>query len=191
MARSGSDHTSVSRTWVFAFFFFFFLKLFLTKTSIAIPRSHRPGFFCIPFLTWDVRDHTTDPVCETGVSSLTSQSKLSTPLGWQTVVWPLTFWSKTIFKNNGRTPGLWDRGVATGGPGQKPVRKKRPGLSDSGYGLWRVKKKLTTVQIHRLENIEHKSMKQISYGGKYSLSASRVDQSHLQFSFVVGMFSRR
>ncbi len=31
---------------------------------------------------------------------------------------------KTDFKKNGKKPGLWDRGVATGGPGQKPVRKK-------------------------------------------------------------------
>ncbi len=48
-----------------------------------------------------------------------------------------------------------------------------------------LKKKPTTVQICRLENIEHKSMKQISYSGKYSFSASRAHQSHLQFSFVV------
>ncbi len=49
----------------------------------------------------------------------------------------------------------------------------------------------TTVQICRLENIEHKTknMKQVSYSGKYSLSASRDYQSHLQFSFVVGMLS--
>ncbi len=42
------------------------------------------------------------------------------------------------------------------------------------------------VQICRLENIEHKSMKLVSYSGKYSFSASRTHQSHLQFSFVVG-----
>ncbi len=42
------------------------------------------------------------------------------------------------------------------------------------------------VQICRLENIKHKSMKQVSYSGKYSLSASRAHQSHLQFFFVVG-----
>ncbi len=42
------------------------------------------------------------------------------------------------------------------------------------------------VQIWKLENIEHKSMKQISYSGKYSLSASRTHHSHAQFSFVVG-----
>ncbi len=42
------------------------------------------------------------------------------------------------------------------------------------------------VQIWRLENIEHKSMKHVSYSGKYSLSAGRAHQSHLQFSFVVG-----
>ncbi len=44
----------------------------------------------------------------------------------------------------------------------------------------------TMVQIFRLENIEHKNIKQVSYSGKYSLSASRAHQSHLQFSFVVG-----
>ncbi len=42
------------------------------------------------------------------------------------------------------------------------------------------------VQICRLENIEHKNMKQVSYNGKYSLSASRAHQSDLQFSYVVG-----
>ncbi len=35
----------------------------------------------------------------------------------------------------------------------------------------------TTVQICRLENIEHKNMKQVSYSGKYSLYASRAHQS--------------
>ncbi len=34
--------------------------------------------------------------------------------------------------------------------------------------------------------IEHKSMKQVSHSGKYSLSASRAHQSHPKFSFVVG-----
>ncbi len=42
------------------------------------------------------------------------------------------------------------------------------------------------VQIYRLENIEHKSMKQVSYSGKYSLSASTAHRCHLQFSFIVG-----
>ncbi len=41
------------------------------------------------------------------------------------------------------------------------------------------------VQICRLENIEPKSMKQVSYSGKYSLSANRVLHSRLQISFVV------
>ncbi len=41
------------------------------------------------------------------------------------------------------------------------------------------------VQIYRFENIEHKIMKQVSYIGKYSLSASRAHHSHLQFSFLV------
>ncbi len=31
-----------------------------------------------------------------------------------------------------KNPCLWDRDVATGGPGQKPDRKKWPSLSDSG-----------------------------------------------------------
>ncbi len=30
------------------------------------------------------------------------------------------------------------------------------------------------VQICRLENIEYKNMRQVSYSGKYSLSASRA-----------------
>ncbi len=46
--------------------------------------------------------------------------------------------------------------------------------------------KQTMVQICRLENIEQKSMKQVSYIGKYSLSATRAHHSHLQFSFLVG-----
>ncbi len=47
------------------------------------------------------------------------------------------------------------------------------------------------VQICRLENIEHENMKQVSYIGKYSLSASRAHHSHLQFAFVVGnVFSK-
>ncbi len=41
------------------------------------------------------------------------------------------------------------------------------------------------IQIYRLGNIEHKSMKQVSYSAKYSLSASRGHHSHLQFSFLV------
>ncbi len=47
------------------------------------------------------------------------------------------------------------------------------------------------VQICRLENIEHENIKQISYSGKYSLLARRAHQSHLQFSFVLGMLSLR
>ncbi len=43
----------------------------------------------------------------------------------------------------------------------------------------------TIVQICKPENIEHKSMKQVSYSGKYSFSTCRAHQSHLQFSFVV------
>ncbi len=39
----------------------------------------------------------------------------------------------------------------------------------------------TTVQICILKNIEHISTKQVSYSSKYSLSASRAHQSHLQF----------
>ncbi len=41
------------------------------------------------------------------------------------------------------------------------------------------------VQICRLQNVEHKSMKPVSYSGKYSLSASRAHHSHQQFSFLV------
>ncbi len=38
------------------------------------------------------------------------------------------------------------------------------------------KTKPTTVQICRLENIEHKSMKQVSYSGKYSLSGENKNR---------------
>ncbi len=38
-----------------------------------------------------------------------------------------------------KKPGLWDRGVATGGPGQKPDRKKMIRSVRQRYGLWRVK----------------------------------------------------
>ncbi len=38
--------------------------------------------------------------------------------------------------------------------------------------LKKKKKKPTTVQICRLENIEHESMKQLSYSGKYVFSLS-------------------
>ncbi len=41
------------------------------------------------------------------------------------------------------------------------------------------------VQTCRLENIEHKSMKEPPYSNKYSLWASRAHQSYLQLSFVV------
>ncbi len=52
------------------FFHFFFYQNVNGHTPVS-----QTGFF-IPFLTWDVSDHTTDPVCETSVWSLTSQSKL-------------------------------------------------------------------------------------------------------------------
>ncbi len=35
--------------------------------------------------------------------------------------------------------GLWDCGVTTGGPGQKPDRKKWPGLSYSSMASGRLK----------------------------------------------------
>ncbi len=39
---------------------------------------------------------------------------------------------ENVFLKKWKKPGLWDHGVATGGPGQKPDGKKQPGLSDSG-----------------------------------------------------------
>ncbi len=125
------------------FFPFFFFKSILTKTSIAVSQSHRPGFLKSFFLTWDVSDHTTDPVCETGVWSLTSQSKLSTKKKrkWSDRQW-YGHWrlvQNRLFKKNGKTPGLWDHGVATGEPGQKPIRKKMTRSVRQWYGLWWVK----------------------------------------------------
>ncbi len=49
------------------------------------------------------------------------------------------------------------------------------------------KKTPTAVQICRLENIEHKSMKQVSYSGKYSLSARRAHYSHLQLHKLIAI----
>ncbi len=94
--------------------------------------------FFTPFLKWDVSDHTTDLVCETGIWSLTSQSEISLkkrPL-WQTLVWPLTF----------KKSGLWDRGMVSDIRIQTMIEKKtlvwqtvvwsltlqKPGLSDQG-----------------------------------------------------------
>ncbi len=42
------------------------------------------------------------------------------------------------------------------------------------------------VQVCRLENIKHKSTKQVSYSDKYSRSASTAYHSHQRFSFIVG-----
>ncbi len=41
------------------------------------------------------------------------------------------------------------------------------------------------MQLCRFEKIEQESKKQVSYCGKYSLSAGRAHHSHLRFSFVV------
>ncbi len=75
-------------------------------------------------MTWDVSDHTTDSVCETVVWSLMSQSKILkkkpilTDRGMATNVLV-----KKDFKKM-KKPSLLDHGVAAGGPGQKPDRKK-------------------------------------------------------------------
>ncbi len=97
--RNVNGHTTVSQTWI----------------------------FFTPFLTWDVSDHTTDPVCETGIWSLTSQSEISLKkkLVWQTVVWPLT-----LKKTQSARPwyGLWHSDA-------KYDWKKDPGLTDSGVAI--------------------------------------------------------
>ncbi len=49
-----------------------------------------------------------------------------------------------FFKKKMKKPGLWDRSVATGGPGQKPDRKKMTRSVRQRYGLWWVKKVLHT-----------------------------------------------
>ncbi len=84
-------------------------------------------FFFFDNLDWDVNDHT--PVSQTGsvVWSLTSQVKKGIKKNpfCETVVWPLTFWSKTtFFKKNGEKPGPRDRGMVTVTPGQKPERRR-------------------------------------------------------------------
>ncbi len=50
----------------------------------------------------------------------------------ETVVWSLTFMVENLFeKKKLKKNSLWDYGMVTGGPGQKPDLKKWPGLSDS------------------------------------------------------------
>ncbi len=83
-----------------------FSKTFYTWTSMTIPRSHRPGFFLTQ------TGFFFNPVCET-------------------MVWSLTFRVKNVFEKKRKKPGLWDRGMVTGGLGQKPDWKKMTGLSDS------------------------------------------------------------
>ncbi len=128
----------------------------------TIPRSLGPGFFPFffcrfwpkcqwpyhgltdrvfftPFLTWDVGDHTMDPVCETGVWSLTSQSEISFSFfkqsdrpwygHWRfgpkwlrkkmgknpvcgTAVWLLADWVKSLIEK--KWPGLSDSHMASG-----------------------------------------------------------------------------
>ncbi len=99
LARSASDHTSVSQTGVF------FITFDLGRQW---PPYHGPGL-------WD-----RGIVIDVPVQNIFKKKNLV----WQTVVWPLMSWSKTTFLKKWKTPGLWDRGVATGGPGQKPDRKK-------------------------------------------------------------------
>ncbi len=47
-------------------------------------------------------------------------------------------------------------------------------------------KKKTRLWYRYVDLRIHKSMKQVSHSGKYSLSASRAHHSHLQFPFVAG-----
>ncbi len=64
--------------------------------------------------------------------------------------------AKTDFKKkkNGKKPGLWDRGVATEGLGQKPVRKKMTRSVRQWYGLWWDKSSLRYPFCY-LENLLH------------------------------------
>ncbi len=48
-----------------------------------------------------------------------------------------------------KKPSLWDRGVATGGPGQKPDRKKMTRSVRQRYGLWRVNKQITPKRLFK------------------------------------------
>ncbi len=43
--------------------------------------------------------------------------------------------------------GLWNRGVATGEPDQKPYRKKWPGLSDSGMASGGLKLCIPEIEV--------------------------------------------
>ncbi len=90
----------------------FFLSGFWPRTWITIPRSHRLGFSSFFF------NYVFNPL-----SYLMSLPHLKNPV-CETVVWSLTFRVQKVFEKKWKKTRLWDRGMVTGGPGQKPDRKK-------------------------------------------------------------------
>ncbi len=60
------------------------------------------------------------------------------------------------FLKKWKKSGLWDCGVATGGSGQKPDRKKRLGLSDSGMASGRliIAEKASLLQKRIVDEID-------------------------------------
>ncbi len=106
---------------------------------MAIPWSVRPVFLKRYFRLgrqWPYHS-LTDRVCGMVTDVLGQKSDKKTPV-CETVVWPLTSWSKRTLKIKFKKPGLWDRDVSTGRPGQKPDRKKMTRSVRQRYGLWRV-----------------------------------------------------
>ncbi len=81
-----------------------------------------------------------DPVCETVVWSLTSQSKISfkKPPVWQTVVWPTDVLVENDFKKNEKTP-VCETVVWPLADQVKNLIKKKTWYVRQRYGLWRVK----------------------------------------------------
>ncbi len=94
-----SGHTTVCQTR------FFFFNTFCTRTSKAIPRSHRPGPWYCHWCPMSKKWQKKNPVCET-------------------VVWPLTL-KKT------RCVRPFDE--VTGGLCQKPGRRRPSSIKTSPY----------------------------------------------------------
>ncbi len=55
--------------------------------------------------------------------------------------------SKMCLKKKWKQPGLWDYSMVTGGPGQKPDRKKMTRFVRQWYGHWRVKNNFSLIHF--------------------------------------------
>ncbi len=126
---SGSDHTSVSQTGFFSIFF-------LTKTSMAIPRSHRLGFLKSFF--WP------------GTSVNIPRTRSVRP-GYGHWRISLNYQKKTGLTDSGmatgvKKPGLWDRGMAPDVRMQTEI-EKIPRCDRQWCGHWGYKNPVCQTKV--------------------------------------------